>query len=152
MIEALQLFLKKLNEITGKNFRLPTEAEWEYVARGGQKSKGYKYAGSNNIDEVAWYRENSNAKTNEVGLKKANEVGIYDMSGNVWEWCEDWYDRVFYENAVKNNPINKKQNIYRVLRGGGWNHNVAYCRVAFRIGDSLKFSNSGVGFRLASSL
>ena len=139
-----QDFIKKLNQRTGKKYRLPTEAEWEFAARGGNYSKGYKYAGSNNIDEVAWYHTNSyklgkehrNYGTNPVGIKKSNELGIYDMSGNVWEWCEDtWYDN--YQNAPKNGAAWMAENeSRRVLRGGSWNYFVNYCRVADRLRDS----------------
>ena len=97
-----QEFITKLNQLTGKNFRLPTEAEWEYAARGGNKSKGYKYSGSNTIDNVAWYTSNSGSETHDVKTKQANELGIYDMSGNVYEWCQDWYDS--YSSGSQTDP------------------------------------------------
>ena len=115
-----QKFIKKLNSITGKKFRLPTEAEWEFAARGGNMSEGYKYAGSNTINDVSWYSTNSLYGTHEVATKKPNELGIYDMSGNSIEWCQDWYDYNYYKSSPSINPIGPKSGKQRVLRGGGW--------------------------------
>ena len=142
-----QEFIRKLNEKTKRNFRLPTEAEWEYSARGGKKSQGYKYAGSNNLDEVAWYLENSGIKTQEVGLKKPNELGLYDMSGNVWEWCNDWYDD--YSSSSQNNPQGPSSGSFRVYRGGSWSNDARYCRVSYRNYSTPDFRSSYLGFRLA---
>ena len=125
-----QKFLKKLNRLTGKKFRLPTEAEWEYAARGGKYSRGYKYSGSNNSDEVAWYGNNSGSKTHSVKTKKANELGLYDMSGNVWEWCNDWYGR--YHINSQTNPIGPSKGDRRVLRGGSWSGGDVIVRVSER--------------------
>lgn len=123
-------FIKRLNKLTGKTFRLPTEAEWEYAARGGQKSKGYKYSGSNNIDEVAWYGANSGSKTHPVGQKKPNELGLYDMSGNVWEWCHDWFGD--YPSVPQTNPTGPTGGSGRVCRGGSWNGFARFSRVSIR--------------------
>lgn len=126
-------FIQKLNEKTGKKFRLPTEAEWEYVARGGNQSKGFIYAGSNNIDEVAWYDKNSGNQTHEVGLKMSNELGIYDLTGNVWEWCGDCYKPDFYEKIGDlKNPIDKNTVESYVLRGGAYNCSAENCLIALR--------------------
>ena len=125
-----QEFIKKLNNLTGKDFRLPTEAEWEYAARGGKKSKGYKYSGSNNLDNVAWYSSNCGSKTHPVGEKKPNELGIYDMSGNVWEWCNDWYGN--YQSSAVSNPTGPASGSDRVSRGGSWDCNDGDCRVSCR--------------------
>ena len=142
-----QEFIKKLNSKTGRTFRLPTEAEWEYAARGGIKSKGYRYAGSDNIDEVAWYGEKSGNKTHPVKQKKANELDLYDMSGYVWEWCQDWFDR--YGSGKETNPTGPSGGSLRVLRGGSWGSDAQNCRVAYR--DCLVPSSrfDFIGFRLA---
>ena len=128
-------------------YRLPTEAEWEYAARGGQKSQGFEYAGSNNLDEVAWYGKNSGGKTQPVGQKQANELGIHDLSGNVWEWCWDW--SAAYPSSATNDPKGPDTGVYRVLRGGSWSRSAEDCRVAFRIGSYPRLESSRYGFRLA---
>jgi formylglycine-generating enzyme required for sulfatase activity len=139
-----------LSSKTGKNYRLPTEAEWEYAARGGSKSGYFKYCGSNNIGEVAWYDDNSDSKTHTVGTKKANELGIYDMSGNVWEWCSDWYDS--YNNNAVRNPTGAAKGSNRVNRGGSWGNTSQYCRAPHRYGNTPTYRNYNVGFRVVSSL
>ncbi len=137
-----------------KGYRLPTEAEWEYAARGAQNSIGdYKYSGSNNLNEVGWYNENLGNKTQEVGLKKPNELGIYDMSGNVWEWCHDWYDSNYYSKSPKTNPIgpNNRSSYYRVIRGGSWADGSSGLRVTSRgsyWGYDVYYYNN-LGFRLS---
>lgn len=141
-----QTFVTKLNQLTGKNFRLPTEAEWEYAARGGQKSRGYKYAGSNILSDVAWYSDNSGSQIHPVKQKQANELGLYDMSGNVWEWCQDWYDS--YRSNAQTNPTGPSSGVYRVYRGGGWNYSASGCRVAVRYGDTPGGRNCFLGFRV----
>lgn len=142
-----QTFITKLNQLTGQQFRLPTEAEWEFAARGGNSSKGYKYAGSNSVDDVAWYYYNSENKTHEVASLQPNELGIYDMSGNVWEWCQDWYGS--YSSSVVNNPTGPNSGSYRVLRGGSWFNNSGSCRVSGRSGDTPGDRGSDLGLRLA---
>ena len=141
-------FITKLNRLTGKNFRLPTEAEWEYAARGGNKSKGYKYSGSNTIDNVAWYRDNSGKATHNVKTKSPNELGIYDMSGNVWEWCEDWYG--YYSSGSQTNPAGPSTGSRRVLHGGSWYDHAGSCRVSNRSYYPVNRSYY-IGFRLALS-
>jgi len=138
-------YIDKLNAFTGKNYRLPTEAEWEYAARGGNKSQGYKYSGSNNSDEVGWYVE-SDARIRSVGLKKSNELGIYDMSGNVWEFCSDWYGKYTDESQI--NPMGPTTGDYCVIRGGGMSTGAEWARVSTR---TLWWSDGVIGngsFRL----
>mgnify|MGYP003811717259 CR=1 FL=1 len=130
-------------------YRLPTEAEWEYAARGGNKSKGYKYAGSDDVDKVAWYRYNPGFKTQEVGKKVPNELGIYDMSGNVWEWCSDWYGN--YSSSAQTNPYNNSGSD-RVRRGGSWRGNATGTRVAFRSYYSPAYTYNNLGFRIARTV
>lgn len=144
-----QTFIRKLNALTGKNFRLPTEAEWEFAARGGNNSRGYKYAGSNNIGDVAWYDDNSGDKTHVVGTKSPNELGLYDMSGNVWEWCQDW--KGSYSSASQTNPTGASSGSDRVLRGGGWHGDGEYCRSSCRVKMRPDSHNNGRGLRLVLS-
>ena len=142
-----QTFISKLNQMTGKNFRLPTEAEWEYAARGGKKSQGYKYAGSNNIDDVAWYTSNSNNRHHPVATKAPNELGLYDMSGNVWEWCQDWYGS--YTSDAQTNPTGPASGSDRVYRGGCWYNDAGRCRVSNRGSGTPSFTYGLIGLRLA---
>ena len=144
-----QKFISKLNRITGKKFRLPTEAEWEYAARGGNKSRGYQYSGSNNLSDVAWYEDNSDSKTHAVGSKQANELGIYDMSGNVWEWCQDRYGR--YSKSSQTNPTGATSGSFRVRRGGSWNFTARICRSSCHYESLPSLRNSDLGFRLVLS-
>ena len=141
-----QKFVVRLNKLTGKKYRLPTEAEWEYAARGGKKSKGYEYAGSNNINEVAWFERNSSRSSHPVGEKVPNELGLYDMSGNVWEWCNDWYGN--YESGVQTNPQGPALGIYRMFRGCSWGEIADNCRVSNRCPNEPGFRDDGLGFRL----
>lgn len=143
-----QTFITKLNALTGETFSLPTEAEWEYAARGGNKAQGYLYSGSNTIGDVAWYTSNSSSTTHPVKTKQSNELGIYDMSGNVWEWCADWYGS--YSSSAQTDPVGPSSGSYRVLRGGGWFNNATYCRVAFRYryAPAFVYHNLG-GLRLS---
>jgi formylglycine-generating enzyme required for sulfatase activity len=143
-----QAFIKKLNSISGKKCRLPSEAEWEYAARGGKQSKGYKYAGSDNLDEVAWHGGNSNQKIHPVAEKKPNELGLYDMTGNVWEWCNDWYGD--YRVKFIKNPQGPDNGTYRVLRGGTLYHYAVDCLVADRGSGDPDFGSNYLGFRLLS--
>ncbi len=131
-------------------YRLPTEAEWEYAARGGKHHSPYKYSGSNNVDEVAWYGGDSGDKTHEIGLKLPNALGIYDMSGNVWEWCSDWWYE--YTETPTTNPYNSTAGSYRVRRGGSWNDNATSTRVAFRFGASPTGTADSLGFRIARTV
>jgi formylglycine-generating enzyme required for sulfatase activity len=167
-----QAFITKLNEIAKPSvgvWCLPTEAQWEYAARGGKKSGGFRFAGSNDIDKVAWYNGNSETQTHPVAVKWANELGLYDMSGNVWEWCADDYDSEAYQKVKADmlNPIciegkileysafssiNEKRNnnLKRVLRGGAWRDNG--CRASLRVNDTAGNRSNDVGFRLSIML
>ena len=149
-------FCEKLNELTDYkyNFRLPTEAEWEYAARGGNKSNGYEYSGSNTIEDVGWTYDNSGFEAHPVKSKKRNELGLYDMSGNMWEWCSDWYGSSYYSNSPSKNPTGPNHGDFRVIRGGSWDYFGSYCRVAGRFGCRPGYSgdSGNLGFRLASSL
>ena len=143
-----QEFIRKLNELTGKQFRLPTEAEWEYAARGGKRSYGAKYAGGD-IDNVGWYSGNSNNTTHPVGLKRANELGLYDMTGNVWEWCQDWYGS--YSSISQTNPQGPATGYRRVLRGGAWDFDASGCCLSCRISGEPGIRRFNLGLRLALS-
>lgn len=142
-----QLFIQKLNQLTGKQFRLPTEAEWEYAARGGRKSRGYKYAGGNNIDSVAWCDGNSGNETHPVATKQANELGIYDMSGNVLEWCSDWCGD--YTSSSQSDPQGSASGSFRVIRGGCYYNFARNCRVSYRISNTLDYRSGYLGLRLS---
>lgn len=129
----VQEFLNKLNNMTGRNYRLPTEDEWMYAANGGLKNDSYEYAGNNNINKVGWYSDNAGDKPHPVGTKASNSIGIYDMCGNVWEWCQDYFDG---------------SNTDRAHRGGSWYDNAAACRIAYRYGSNPDNRYSNVGFRV----
>ena len=144
-----QAFIKKLNRKSGKNYRLPTEAEWEYACRSGGRDE--KYSGGSDIDRVAWYYGNSGGSTHAVGGKVANGLGLYDMSGNVWEWCSDWYDENYYGNSPTQNPQGPESGSSRVYRGGSWNNRPAFVRSAHRLRFGTALRIDDLGFRLAFS-
>ena len=146
-----QQFITKLNQITGKNFRMLTEAEWEYAARGGKKSQGYKYSGSNTLDDVAWYKTTAtNYKTHPVAQKQSNELGLYDMSGNVNEWVSDCYNYGdTYPSEPQTNPTGPDSGYYHIIRGGDYYSTQYQCRVSYRNFESYK--NGKIGFRIAIS-
>lgn len=142
-----QLFINQLNALTGKQFRLPSEAEWEFAARGGNKTNGYIYSGNSNVDEVAWFSENANNQTNPVATKQCNELGLYDMSGNVWEWVNDLYGS--YSSAAQTNPIGPEWGNDHVQRGNGWLGSALGCRVSIRAYNPPTRVANDLGFRLA---
>ena len=144
--EDAQEFIRQLNMQTGKNYRLPTEAEWEYACRGGKLSAHYKFSGSNNASDVAWHKENCNESTHPVGTKLPNELGIYDMSGNVWEWCSDW--SAPYPAEAQTNPAGPSSGDYRVLRGGSWRVPISDCRITFRYDIKPDDHFYSLGFRV----
>ena len=130
-------------------YRLPTEAEWEYAACGGNKRKGYKYSGSDNLNAVAWYYDNSGGESHNVATKSPNELGLYDMSGNVWEWCWDWYDSYYYSRGPASNPSGASSGLSRVCRGGNYGRSDNICRVTARNYDFPPVVRaSGLGFRV----
>lgn len=142
-----QEFAQKLSEMTGRRFRLPTEAEWEYAARGGKKGKKYKFSGGHNLDLVGWYNENSGGISHEVGKKSPNELGLYDMSGNIWEWVQDWKGDFTEDDQV--NPKGPETGIERVCRGGGWNREIDRARVSYRGDDQATLRYCSLGLRIA---
>lgn len=139
-----QHFIRILNILTGRQFRLPTEAEWEFAARGGNKSKGYKYAGNNNVYSVGWTEDYT---THPVAQKKPNELGIYDMSGNVSEWCQDWSGP--FSKKPQTNPTGPSTGSGRIFRGGSWYDDYKFCQVSYRLAREPENSRYTVGFRLA---
>ena len=144
-----QEFIRKLNAATGRRFRLPTEAEWEFAARGGNQSRRTQYSGSNNIDDVAWYGGNCGDSTHPVKTKRPNELGLYDMSGNVDEWCQDWYGS--YTGYSQTNPTGPNNGSSRVSRGGSWFNDARICRSSCRWDLAPGSRNYCLGFRLALS-
>ena len=142
-----QTFITNLNQITGRNFRLPTEAEWEFAARGGKLGQGYKYAGGNTIGDVAWYYGNSRSSTHAVATKAPNELGLYDMSGNVWEWCQDIYGK--YSSQPQTNPTGAATGAFRVFRGGCWVLPATSSRVSLRVNNMPTTTSAYLGLRLA---
>ena len=146
---SCQTFISRLNSLTGKRFRLPTEAEWEFAARGGNQSRHTQYSGSSRIDDVAWYEDNSGYKTHPVKTKQPNELGLYDMSGNVGEWCQDWYDR--YSSDAQTNPTGADSESDPVLRGGSWIDTPMNCRSSFRDFFAPELSTYCLGLRLVLS-
>ncbi len=145
-------FCEWLSRKEGKNYRLPTEAEWEFAAKGGASSKSFKYSGSNNLDDFAWHKGNSKGTPHTVGTKLPNELGIYDMSGNVWEWCWDWYNKDFYKLEKGDNPKGPEMGERRSVRGGSWDSHPNYVRPANRISTEPNKTHEFYGFRVARTI
>ncbi len=135
-----------------KGYRLPTEAEWEFSARGGKMSKNYSFSGGNSPELVGWISKNSGKRLHPVGTRIANELGIYDMTGNVWEWCTDWFGFDYYANSPEKNPYNVVRNYRQVIRGGGWGGYIPFARVSFRFAESPFERSNNIGFRVCRSL
>jgi outer membrane protein OmpA-like peptidoglycan-associated protein len=144
-------YCKWLSSVTGKKFRLPTEAEWEYAAKGGNKTKGYNYVGGNKLNEVAWYVGNSEKRSHNIGQKMPNELDIYDMAGNIREWCSDWYGDTYYKTSPEENPAGPERGTHRILRGGSWGSEENRMRISYRNNEFPYNSAEGFGFRLAIS-
>jgi formylglycine-generating enzyme len=142
----IEAFILSLNKLTGKTFRLPTEAEWEYACRGGNQSKGYYFGGDNKVTNVAWSAETSGEKSQPVAKLAPNELGLFDMSGNVWEWCNDWY--FGYKAGAQIDPKGSDTGLYKVVRGGSWSSNFYDCRISFRSAETPETSSESIGFRL----
>ena len=147
--EETQEFVRRLNDSTGMNYRLPTEAEWEFAARGGTQSRGFKYSGSSIMTNAGWFNNNSGSGTHPVGTKQPNELGIHDMSGNVWEWCSDRYGA--YSETPKSDPTGATVGTRRVMRGGSWGSPASQCRITYRNNFPPGTRNSNDGFRMALS-
>ena len=143
-----QQFIETLNALTGKKYSLPTEAEWEYAAKGGLQQKQFRYSGSDNVDEAGWYAGNSGRHPHPVGEKKPNAIGLYDMCGNVWEWCLDWYNKNYYEQNESNNPMGPSSGSGRVRRGGSWFTQAASCKTTTRNSVKQDYKDDLGGFRL----
>ncbi|MBQ9363136.1 MAG: SUMF1/EgtB/PvdO family nonheme iron enzyme [Bacteroidaceae bacterium] len=146
-----QEFISKLNNITGLHFRLPTEAEWEYAARGGNRSKGYIYSGGDDLFEVGWFGYNSDRMSHISTLKSPNELGIYGMSGNVWEWCQDWYEQDYYKSSPSKDPQGPSSGTYKVCRGGSWDDDYKFCQPSYRSRRAPDYKANVLGLRLALS-
>ncbi|MCU7504634.1 MAG: formylglycine-generating enzyme family protein [Ignavibacteria bacterium] len=147
-------YCRWLSSMTGEKFRLPTEAEWEFAAKGGNKNSGFRFSGSDNIDEVAWHSGNSGGRTHETGTKKPNELELYDMNGNVWEWCIDWYKEDYYASSqAGNNPRGPATGIYHPLRGGSWySYEGHVCRNTVRVREASDYRDNTAGFRVVREL